>query len=304
LLQIKKDRKELAMTEESAAITNGIEARAAQMGHLPLDKFRGNPDNWVDAETFVRMAEESLPHAKGTIKMMERKMDQQARAMQEQADRIAAMQQDMQEFVQVSRGAEQRAYEKAKRELLAQQQTAKAEGDMPAFVEATERLDSLIAEQPTATVKDPKAGSTEERSKSPDDEYREWMAAEPTAYDDWKADNTWYAEDPDMFAYAQQMDQFLQTKHGFKLPRSKRLEELTKLVKKRFPDHFGNAARKVGSPVEGDSGGSPSSGGKTYNDLPPEAQKQCTKWTGKDGKGTSGTISGLTRADYLASYKW
>ena len=294
------------MAEESTNTSNnGAEARATQMGWLPQEQFRGNPDNWVPAETFVRMAEESLPHAKGTIKMMERKMEQQARTLQEQTDRIAAMQSDMQEFVQVSRGAEQRAYEKAKKELLAQQQQAKAEGDMPAFVEATERLDDLIADHPVATGKEPKVGAADAKPKSPDDEYREWMAAEPTAFDDWKAENTWFVEDPDMFAYAQQMDQFLQTKHGFKLGRSKRLEELTKLVKKRFPEHFGNAARANGSPVEGDSGGAPSGGGgKTYHDLPAEAKRICDKWTGKDGKGTSGTISGLTRADYLASYKW
>jgi len=295
------------MTEESGA-TNGTgstEARATQMGWLPQEQFRGNPANWVPAETFVRMAEESLPHAKGTIKMMERKMEQQAQVLQEQTDRIAAMQQDMQEFVQVSRGAEARAYEKAKKELMARQQAAKAEGDMPAFVEATEKLDDLIADHPVITGKEPKVGATDAKSKSPDDEYREWMAAEPTAFDDWKAENTWFEEDPDMFAYAQQMDQFLQTKHGFKLGRSKRLEELTKLVKKRFPEHFGNTARANGSPVEGDTGGRPSSGGgKTYADLPADAQKQCDKWTGKDGKGEKGTISGLTRADYLASYKW
>ena len=293
------------MAEESTGTNNGVESRATQMGWLPQEQFRGNPDNWVPAETFVRMAEESLPHAKGTIKMMERKMEQQARTLQDQTDRIAAMQQDMQEFVQVSRGAEQRAYEKAKKDLLAQQRTAKESGDMPAFVEATEKLDDLIAEHPVVTGKELKVGATDAKPKSPDEEYREWMAAEPTAYDDWKTENTWFEEDPDMFAYAQQMDQFLQTKHGFKLPRSKRLDELTKLVKKRFPEHFGNAARAAGSPVESDTGSRPSGGGgKSYQDLPPDAKKQCDKWTGADGKGEKGTISGLTRTDYLASYKW
>jgi hypothetical protein len=293
------------MAEESTGANGGVESRATQMGWLPQEEFRGNPSNWVPAETFVRMAEESLPHAKGTIKMMERKLEQQTRAFQEQADRIAAMQQDMQEFVQVSRGAEQRAYEKAKKDLLAQQRTAKENGDMPAFVEATEKLDDLIAEHPAVIGKTPTVGAADARPKSPDEEYQEWMSAEPTVYDDWKAENSWFTEDPDMFAYAQQMDQFLQTKHGFKMKRSERLGELTKLVKKRFPERFGNAARSTGSPVEGDSGGSPSSsGGKSYNDLPPEAKKQADKWTGKDGKGTSGTITGLTRADYLANYKW
>ena len=293
------------MLEESTGTNGGAESRALQMGWLPQEEFRGNPANWVSAEKFVELAETSLPHLKGTLKVMERKVEQQTKAFQEQADRIVAMQQDMQEFVQTSRGAEQRAYERAKRELLVQQRTAKESGDMPAFVEATEQLDNLLADHPAVTGKVPATGAAGAMPKSPDEEYRVWMTAEPTAYDDWKADNEWFENDPDMFAYAQQMDQFLQTKHGFKLKRSERLGELTKLVKKRFPEHFGNAARSAGSPVEGDSGGSPSGGGgKTYNDLPPEARKQADKWTGKDGKGTSGTIAGLTRADYLASYRW
>lgn len=285
-----------------------IEERARRMGHVSKEEFRGNSDNWVDAETFVRMAEESLPHLKGTLKTMERKMAQQEETLRKQTEEITGVRESLTEFVVFSRDAEQRAYDKAVRDLKAQQSKAKEDGDLPAFADATERLDSLIADHPAVTGKakvDQPGAAPATAPKTPDEEYRQWMAAEPAAFDEWKGENTWFTEEPEMFAYAQQMDQFLQTKHGFGIKRSERLKKLSELVKKKFPAFFGNAARATGSPVEGDAGGRPGGNGKhSYNDLPPDAKTQCDKWTGKAGDGKSGTIPGLTRDEYLKSYRW
>lgn len=284
-----------------------IEERARRMGHVPLDQFRGNPDNWVDAETFVRRAEESLPFLKGTLKTMEQKMAEQDRVLRQQTELVTSLKADMTDFVAFSRGAEQRAYEKAVSELKAEQERAKTEGDMPAFVAATEKLDAVIAEHPAVTGKDNKPSAiTDAKPKTADEEWKAWMAAEPTVFDEWVQEHKWFNEDPEMFAYAQQMDQFLQVKDGFKKPRSQRLKDIAELVKKKFPVYFGTAARASGSPVEGDSGGAPNGGNgrRTYHDLPEDAKKQCDKWTGKDGKGKDGTIPGLTRDDFLKSYKW
>lgn len=291
-------------------VVEPIEIRAKRMGHVPLEEFRGNPDNWVDAETYVRRAEESLPILKGTLKTMEQKMAEQERAMKAQTETLQSLQSDMAEFVEFSKGAEQRAYNKALKDLKAAQMKAKDAGDLEAFAEATEQIDSLIAEHPAVTGKEkPKPVVPDEPAKpvGVQEQFQKWMASDPEAFDDWKGENTWYLEDPDMFAYAQQMDQFLiNNKHlqsGFKMSRRDHLAEVTKLVKKKFPDFFGNSARRRGSPVEGDSGGSPGSNGKhSYNELPADAKARCDKWTGKDGKGTSGTIPGLTREQYLKDY--
>jgi hypothetical protein len=285
-----------------------MEERARNMGWLPQEEFRGNPDNWVPAEKFVGLAETSLPHLKGTLKTMERKMAEQDALLRRQTEEMTGLRQDLSEFVQFSKGAEQRAYDKAVRDLKTEQLKAKEAGDLPAFVEATDKLDNLISEHPAVTGKpkvDQPGAAPASTPKTPDEEYRAWMAAEPAAFDDWKAEQKWFTEEPEMFAYAQQMDQFLQANHGFTMKRSERLAKLTELVKKKFPEYFGNPARKKGSPVEGDTGGGPSGNGRhTYNDLPPEAKKQCDKWTGKDGKGESGTIPKYTREQYLKDYKW
>lgn len=286
-----------------------IESRARTMGWLPKEEFRGNPDNHVDAETFVRMAETSLPHLKGTLKTMERKMVEQDQLIRQQTGEVQDLKNTLTEFVEFSKGAEQRAYNRAVKELRAEQNKAKEAGDLPAFVEATEKLDAVIAEHPAITGKDkPLEASSIQAAHKPssvDEEFKQWIAAEPAAFEDWKGENTWFDDEPDMAVYADQMDRFLIRKNGFKVKRSDHLKEVAKMVKKKFPEYFGNSARKGGSPVEGDSGGSPSGNGRrTYHDLPADVKAQCDKWTGKSGNGKTGTIKGFTRDEFVRNYKW
>lgn len=282
--------------------TGNVEERARRMGWLPEEEFRGNPDNWVPPDKFVEMAETSMPHLKGTLSVMEKRMAEQEKTMQGQTAIIQAMKEDMAEFVEFSRGAEKRAYEQAIKDLQERQRDAVEAGDLPAFDKVTAELDQKIAEHPALTGK---KKAIEASKTQPMDEYKAWLEAEPTVFDSWKDANPWFSENPDMFAYAMQMDAFLQQKDGFTVSRSKRLERITDLVKKKFPDHFGNTARRAGSPVEGDTGGVASKDGRrSYNDLPEEAKKQCDKWCGKDGKGESGSIPGLTREQYIQQYRW
>jgi hypothetical protein len=269
---------------------SGAEERARSHGWVPRGEFRGNPDNWREAEEYVKLSDTSMPHLKGTLKTMESKMA-------EQRELIESMKSDFSQFVEMSRSAEQRAYDKAIKDLRAEQQRARDERDMDAFVDATEKLDAKIAEHPTVTGKKP---------KNQQEEYQEWLAEGEGDWEAWKKENVWYMDDPEMHTYANQMDNYLQAKHGFSKSRAERLKGVKDLVQKKFPDHFGNPARRAGSPVEGDTGGrAPSaSNGKGYHDLPDAAKKQCDKWTGKDGKGKAGTIPGLTREDFLKTYKW
>jgi len=271
-----------------------IEAQARNMGWLPQEEFRGAPENWVPAEQFVKMAEESLPHAKGTIKTMQKTMMEQDRVIRDLKD-------DLKDLAAFTKGAEQRAYDKALKDLKEEQKKAVEAGDIPAFEKATADLDDLIAQHPAVTGKEKKETPP---ADDLDAQYKKWLDAEPGVFEAWKTENPWFTEDPEMWAFANQVDQFLHQQHGLTLPRSERLAELTKRVKKKFPGYFTNQAKNTGSPVEGDTGGSPSRGDKGYNDLPAEAKAKCDKWSGKDGKGESGSIPGFTREDFLRNYKW
>lgn len=268
--------------------------RAKAMGWLPAEEFRGNPDNHKTPEDFIRMAENSLPIAKGTITKMESTIAQQ-NAM------IADLKADMSGLVEHFKGSEQRAYDQAVKDLQKKQSDAEAAGDMPAFVEATKRIQEKINEHPAVTGK-----ATTATTPAAQDAAASWYAAEPGVYEKWTAENEWLKTDPDLFDYADKMDRFLNARDGLTKPRSYRLSEITRMVKEKFPEKFGNPARAKGSPVEGDTGGRARGNGEghTFNDLPEDAKKQAIKWCGKDGKGESGTIKGMTFKDFAASYKW
>lgn len=279
------------------------EERARQMGWLPKEEFRGNPENWVEAGKYVERAETSLPFLKGTMHKLEETVRSQKFLLEKQAEEMGGLRQDMTEFVEFSRGAEERAYQKALKDLRVEQASAKAKGDLDAFADATEKIDSLINEHPAVTGKEREKGKEPVQPQGPQTEYTKWF--KPEVLEQWKGEHTWFETEPDMAIYADQAGRFLLGKDGFNKPHDEHLKEVAKLVKKKFPEYFGNTAQKKGSPVEGDTGGSPSSNGKkTYADLPPDAKTICDKWTGKDGQGKTGSIPGLTREQYLKDYKW
>jgi hypothetical protein len=272
-----------------------IEERARRMGWLPQEEFRGSADRWVDAETYVRNAETQLPLMKGTLSTMERKMAEQERLLREQSARIAAMQADFGEFVEFTRKSEERAYQRALKELQAKQRKAVEEQDLEAFDKASSELDEYIRQHPAITGKP-------REEKPPASREPEWFSKE--VLENWKANNPWYLENPEMAIYARQIDEWLGNTRP-ELAQRERLEEVTRKVKEKYPAYWANPKRGGPQPVEGaEHGGRPASSraGKTYADLPPDAKAICDRFCGKDGKGKTGTIPGYTREDYVRDY--
>lgn len=293
--------------ESTGGILGTFEDRATRMGWVPEEQFKGDPKRWVDAETYVRNAENVMPHLKGSLNKMEIKMAAQEETIAELRNKLDAVHQDMTEFVKFSRDAESRAYDKAIKDLQAKQRQAVADSDTEAFDRVTADLDQLVAQHPAVTGKKPEGDDGKKSVPGPaqDPEYKAWLEQNPKAFDNWVGENKWYNDEPEMYAYANQMDSFLHKKHGFKLSQEDRLAQITDLVKERFPEKFENPNRR--RPAAVSDGGEPSPGGsgkQTYANLPPEEKALCDKWAGKDGKGESGTIPGFTREQFVRDYKW
>ena len=79
-----------------------------------------------------------------------------------------------------------------------------------------------------------------------------------------------------------------------------RLDAVAEAVRAKFedayPDEFGAQPRQRRSPVDGGGSAPRSKGGRTFNDLPPEAQRMCDKWV------ANGLIK--DRETYVKSYQW
>jgi hypothetical protein len=282
----------------------GVEERARIMGHVPLDEFKGNPDKWVPAEQWVERAEQLFPINKAMVKKLTEDVSTLSQTVAATTteknalvEEIAGLKKTLVDFAEFSKKSEERAFKKALAEIEAKQRRAVVDGDAEAFDSAKAELDELKQHPAVTGIPAIEVKPVTEPAKQ-----EGWPKVnDPAIFKAWTEDNDWYGEDPEMAAYAYQMDNWLANTKKFPTQREQ-LNQVTELVKKKFPKYWETKNPNQDKPpsVEGGSeGAAPVVGGrkKTYIDLTPAAKAYCDEWAGKDGKG--GTIPGFTRDMYL-----
>ncbi len=278
-----------------------LEAKARRMGWKPATEFRGPEHLWKDAESYVRAGEQELPVLRERYRALDDRFSKQERELTTAKSSIDDVKKTLTEFVDFSRQSEQRSYEKAKRELVAQMRQATSMADTAAFDVAEQRLQQIESERehsrPKVTEREPKV--TEREQPQP-----------PVEVQSWVNDNPWFNNDVTLRAYATAL-------HGELLSRSPNLTlrdnlaEVRRTVMDRFPDKFGikpepkvekrenenrERAQAVGtSSVTTESGNRQAAGKKkNYNDLPAEAKAACDKFVKE--------IPNYKREDYVDMY--
>jgi hypothetical protein len=281
-----------------------LEAKARRMGWKPSEEFRGPQHLWKDADTYVRAGEQELPVLRERYRALDDRFSKQERELTTTKSAIEDVKKTLSDFVDFSHKSEQRAYDKAKKELMAQMRQATAMADTAAFDAAEARLNQVEQEQRQATV----AVTTKVEEKKPD------QFQPPPEVQLWVNDNPWFNNDVTLRAYATAL-------HGDLLSRSPNLSirdnlaEVRKTVMDRFPDKFGGtrmekkvektetkenenrerAAAVSTSSVTTESGNRQAAGKKkTYNDLPAEAKAACDKFVKE--------IPKYTREEYVELY--
>lgn len=105
--------------KEDEAKPDLIESRAKLMGHSSKEEWRGSPDDWVDAKTFLDRADSAMPILRERNKKLEREFNE---LKERQNKLIKSM------------------FDKEGRELKAQQKAAVKDGDTEAFEAAEKAL--------------------------------------------------------------------------------------------------------------------------------------------------------------------
>lgn len=256
-----------------------IEQKAKRMGWVEEDRFRGDKSRWVDAEKFVERGEEELPILRERL----RKMDGTIVSLN---NKIAGMRDTFGEFKEHQRKITASAYKKAMADIKAKQRAAAEEGDIETFdlveKEKAELLDRYTEEQP-------KENDTARKRLSPEEEasYKE--------FDDWVSENKWYANDPTLKGYAQSLSVEIQKRdniHGLDLYNAVKEDVMT-----RFPEKFKDrAAERTAVFGGGDYVPSSKTSGRSFKDLPKDAQMQCLKFIKE--------IPGYTKKEYVNDYEW
>jgi hypothetical protein len=243
------------------------EAEARQHGWTPKDDFRGDAAKWVDAETFVKRADEVMPFLKKQNAALKREMDDLKRTMKQ--------------FQAFASKAEERAYTRAMTDLQARHDEAVETGDVAGARKVMKEITELKADvpaAPTGSADDPAADAPADAQQ----QVKRWIDSSP-----------YYMADEAKTRYADLQSDDLIKEHGalhrFPGGLEAALKEIDARVSRKFADK---------PPVQNAGGGNRggAKGGRSYADLPPEAKRQCDRFVK--------SIPGFTKEQYVKDYSW
>ena len=234
-------------------------AEAKRQGWVPQEDYNGPEDKWVDAETFVKKGKEINALLRKDNDFLKRE--------------VAEMKSTMMEFKKFHADTEKRAYERAMSDLREQKKEAIAAGDGEKVLQVEDAMDEL------------KVSRKEDKVAAPAQQI-------DPAFIAWQEDNRWFGKDTELTAEANLIGEVVKRQNPA-LIGTEFLDEVTKRVKRMYPEKFTNANRSKPNPVEGSTAKPSGPRGKGFNDLPPEAKQACQKFE-KQGL--------VTREQYVKEY--
>jgi len=236
------------------------EEKARIQGWVPKEEFRGDPAKWIDAKSFNERGETIIPIMRERNEHLEKEIKE-----------IKESQKEISEFY---RKTEERAYNKALKEIEQKKLTAVANADTADYQNAELERIELEKTKPAPKVEKP---------------------VELPEMQEFRKVNTWYESDPELTVEADALGVAYSKQN---IPYPKILEKVQATMKILHPEKFINVRRDGVGSVESVSSetGLPKKGNShTYENLPAEAKKQCDKWV-KNGL--------LTKEQYIQDYEW
>lgn len=220
------------------------EQEARQEGWRPQEEWKGDPDKWVDAETFVERGEKISGILKSKVERLEQRLERAERANQK--------------FGEYHKKTIERERQQAEQTIAALEkkiEQAISEGDGQAYTQYSRQVNDLKTNLPKG------------------DDFNDGFSELAQS---WLSDNQWYNNDPTLATFADGAADRLRAQ-GF--TGKAYFDELTRLVKSSFPEKFENPNRKRESNV--DTGEPPEEAPvkkKSYKALPADAKKACDEF--------------------------
>ena len=254
---------------EGTPIVGETEQEAKRMGWVEKEKFKGDPDRWVEADKFVERGKNELPIMRERLK----KFDSTNKQLKKKMDKMA---ETFKEFQSYTKTREQKAVERAIKELTEKQRVAVEEGDTKTFDKLEGEKTDLLQEQLTVP---------EVEVSDPDEEM----------FNDWVDDgNKWFVDNKKLGKYAASISTYVAEQTG--LTGIALFDEVKKETQARFPEEFGEKPKAVPKVEGGTDEAPPPQSKQTFANLPAEAKEQCNRFIKE--------IKGFTKEEYLENYEW
>ena len=266
-----------------------ITHKASKMGWVPLEKFKGDPQKWTDAETFVRRGDEIMPILRKNNEKLKTELDMLRGDLTKTQQLFQEAQGALTEFQKYHEEDSKRQYDRALEKLKSDKKEALSTQDYDAVVEIDEAMKVLDEQKKAQTTKKPvQANQQVDPRQDP-------------VFTAWVADNAdWYGKDKQRTAYAESIGAFISNMEPT-LKGTAFLQRVADEVADKFglPDKPTRADRVEGSR----QGGGRSDGVKGYSDLPPEAKLSCDKFGAKlIGEGKAFKTQAEWRKQYVKDF--
>lgn len=271
-----------------------VETKAKELGWSPKEEFRGDPEKWVDAETFVERGETLVPLLKATTKKQSAELQAVRTELKETREMLTAATEAIEGLKETTSKAAMDKVREQKGELKKALAEARSEGDIDKELEIQEKLtatnDALkAADTPAKPTKLVNPDEPPDFTQTPD-----WKG--------WVEDNSWFGKDKRKTSLALGIAQDLRD-NGEKLEGRKFFDKVTEELNSMLGIKA-DPNREIPSKVEGDArGSSGGGGGKSFSDLPADAKQACdSASTRVVGKGRAYKDLAEWRKAYVQKY--
>lgn len=243
-----------------------LEREARKQGWRPQEEFRGDPDDWVDAPTYIRRGKEIRAHSKAENERLQS-------ALAAANAQISEMRGTIDEIREYHAQMEERAINAALDRMKKERRAAVAEGNTELAAEIDEEIQELKDAPRLAKTgkKDDAAGTgggnanDQGQQQQPDPAVTRWI----------KDNDHWYNAEPqneDLVALANGVAGAVMNRKDLTV--EQKLEEIDRRVKAAFPDRFGGASRRTSTTAgAGEGGGSTRRSNDPVASLPQEARQ-------------------------------
>lgn len=249
-----------------------VEVAARQLGWVPQEQFRGAPEKWVDAETFVKKGKTVLPILQENNRRLEQTVAQMSGRMTQLQELILAGQESMEELKSFHESDIKRAVEQERTRLQAKLKDARENGTVEEEAEIFEEIANL------RRTTQPDKETSKPNGHQPQQQTQQAPALDP-AFIAWQKapENDWFGSDRRKTALAVGIAEDLRSDPANAGLKGRAFyDRLTEEVE-AYTNPQGRKADRVEGGRAPTNGGGNGKGGKSYAALPAEAKEVCDR---------------------------
>lgn len=254
---------------EGEGISPEIIERAKEMGWTPKEEFRGDPEKFIDADEFVQRGETLMPILKASNRRLQAEVRSTKDQLTQTSSQISMLEKELLELKKAQIQNLRQSSTSRRDELRLQIEQARADREPEKVVQLQSELDEV--EQEIDGLRDP-----EPRKPPTTTMTKEQMLP---IVQEWQESLDWWGKDERMTTYANGLAARLrQDPEWAEVTGRPFLDEISRRTEKAFEDS--PSQRGINRTAGGSLNGARSTStggrrGKSFSDLPADAQAQC-----------------------------